>query len=129
MSFRFSSLSAFAFVGLAFGCSSPAPQEEQSESAPLLSDVLSMVQLPGGDFRVSCRNGTTEVRTEAAILANHVCQPSGPLGCVRRCVARAWNGACSTYGSDYCATGTPQCQSYCSARAWIPQARSTLAST
>jgi hypothetical protein len=36
-----------------------------------------MVRLPDGTFRVTCRNGTSEIRSESEILANRVCTTGG----------------------------------------------------
>ena len=45
-----------------------------------LSDVSSMVRLADGTFQVSCRDGRSEIRSEADILANRVCQGGGGGG-------------------------------------------------
>ncbi len=63
--------SSLALLSMAPSCS--APQDSTESVLESISDVESMVRLPDGTFRVNCRNGTTETRTESEILANRVC--------------------------------------------------------
>lgn len=108
--------SLFAVVACSSG---PEVREAETQEAPLIGDIESMTRLPNGDYAVKCKDGTSEVKTTAEIVAQRVCEggATGEQTCTRRCASRDWQGSCTRWGEDFCAAD-PSCVKRCTARDW-----------
>ena len=102
--------------GLITACSKGDSESANSAESNLITDAVSMQQLPNGDWVVVCKDGTTETVTSQQILANAVCEgASVPVTCIPRASDRWSDGSIKTLAPDHCAK-RPSCAPKAKAR-------------
>lgn len=71
--FRTSALAAFLILPFTAGCGTPSASKTED-----VGDALSIVRRSDGSFDIKCRDGHTEVKTEAEVRSGDICQRPVP---------------------------------------------------